>query len=144
MARAIVALTLDVALRRRLASEPRATALELDWERELERLDDSYREILDRAPEHRAGCSIGVAHRPARALHDVSPAYNSRIMKLTTVTTTCPFCSGGVPLMNAPSDLTNAELSRKLAGTKVECPHAGCGRTFAVRRAELRIHREDA
>lgn len=50
MARAIVALTLDAAFRRRLASEARATAVELDWERELDRLDDSYREILDRAP----------------------------------------------------------------------------------------------
>lgn len=65
-------------------------------------------------------------------------------MKLTTVTTTCPFCSGGVPLLNEPTDLTRAELSQSLAGKKVECPHANCGKTFVVRRRDLTVRRGDS
>ena len=48
MARAIVALTMYATHRLRLAAGARATARELDWERELDRLDASYREILER------------------------------------------------------------------------------------------------
>jgi glycosyltransferase involved in cell wall biosynthesis len=50
MAKAIVMLTLNADHRRRLAAAALATAHELDWERELDRLDESYREILGRAP----------------------------------------------------------------------------------------------
>ena len=53
MARAIVATTLNVNLRRRLAANARTTALELDWERELDRLEESYRDILDGTPAAR-------------------------------------------------------------------------------------------
>jgi glycosyltransferase involved in cell wall biosynthesis len=49
MASAIVALTLDVSRRRRLADGARRTALALDWEDELDRLDASYRSVLDAA-----------------------------------------------------------------------------------------------
>jgi glycosyltransferase involved in cell wall biosynthesis len=46
MASAIVELTLDVTRRRRLAEGARRTALALDWEVELDRLDASYRGVL--------------------------------------------------------------------------------------------------
>jgi phosphatidylinositol alpha 1,6-mannosyltransferase len=46
MARAIVALTLDVARRRRLGLGARRTAVALDWESELDRLDAAYRNVL--------------------------------------------------------------------------------------------------
>jgi hypothetical protein len=49
MATGIVALTLDVARRQRLAEGARRTALALDWEVELDRLDASYRGVLGRA-----------------------------------------------------------------------------------------------
>lgn len=49
MATGIVALTLDVARRQRLAEGARRTVLALDWEAELDRLDASYRNILGRA-----------------------------------------------------------------------------------------------
>ena len=65
------------------------------------------------------------------------------MMKLILVTTTCPFCSGGVSLSSERGDLTNAEVSRNLAGKKVECQHAKCGKPFFVRRADLKIRRED-
>ena len=48
MARAIVSLTMYANHRVRLAAGARATARELDWERELDRLDASYREVLER------------------------------------------------------------------------------------------------
>jgi len=40
-------------------------------------------------------------------------------------------------------ELTNAEVTRILSGKKVGCQHANCGKTFFVRRAELKIRRED-
>ena len=46
MADAIVSLTLDESRRRRLAAEARRTAMALDWEAELDRLDNSYRSVL--------------------------------------------------------------------------------------------------
>lgn len=49
MAQAIVSLTLDTARRNRLADGARQTALALDWEEELDRLDESYREVLSDA-----------------------------------------------------------------------------------------------
>lgn len=48
MAAAIVDLTMKVAHRRRLAEGARQTALALDWEAELDRLDASYRAVLSR------------------------------------------------------------------------------------------------
>ena len=65
------------------------------------------------------------------------------MMKLLLVTTTCPFCSGGVSVSSERSELTNAEVTRILSGKKVGCQHANCGKTFFVRRAELKIRRED-
>lgn len=47
MASAIVSLALDVARRRRLSVGARDTAAELDWELELDRLDASYRCVLE-------------------------------------------------------------------------------------------------
>jgi glycosyltransferase involved in cell wall biosynthesis len=49
MAKAIVALTLDPERRARLAAGARTGALHLDWEAELDRLDASYRSVLERA-----------------------------------------------------------------------------------------------
>jgi glycosyltransferase involved in cell wall biosynthesis len=49
MATGIVALTLDTPRRQRLAEGARRTALALDWEVELDRLDASYRGVLGRA-----------------------------------------------------------------------------------------------
>jgi glycosyltransferase involved in cell wall biosynthesis len=48
MASAIVALTFDAARRARLGEGARRTALALEWETELDRLDASYREVLER------------------------------------------------------------------------------------------------
>jgi phosphatidylinositol alpha 1,6-mannosyltransferase len=53
MASAIVALTLSVERRARLSAGARQTALALDWEAELDRLDASYRGVLERAEQHR-------------------------------------------------------------------------------------------
>lgn len=55
MASAIVALTLSAERRMRLGAGARTTALALDWETELDRLDDSYRSILDRAAKSTRG-----------------------------------------------------------------------------------------
>lgn len=46
MADAIVSLTLDGSRRRRLAAEARRTAVALDWQAELDRLDLCYRSVL--------------------------------------------------------------------------------------------------
>jgi glycosyltransferase involved in cell wall biosynthesis len=48
MTTSIVALTLDVQRRRRLSDGARRTALGLDWETELDRLDSCYRGLLGR------------------------------------------------------------------------------------------------
>jgi glycosyltransferase involved in cell wall biosynthesis len=48
MARAIVSLAMYAKHRLRLASGARATARALDWQHELDRLDASYREVLER------------------------------------------------------------------------------------------------
>jgi glycosyltransferase involved in cell wall biosynthesis len=48
MATSIVALTLDVQRRRRLSEGARRTALDLDWETELDRLDNCYRGLIGR------------------------------------------------------------------------------------------------
>ena len=52
MASAIVDLTLREDRRRRLAEGARRTALALDWEAELDRLDASYRAVLARRQDH--------------------------------------------------------------------------------------------
>jgi glycosyltransferase involved in cell wall biosynthesis len=49
MSNAIAALTLDAERRRRLSDGARRTAQALDWELELDRLDLSYRRVLQRA-----------------------------------------------------------------------------------------------
>ena len=69
MASAIVALTLDDERRRRLADGARRTALALDWEDELDRLDESYRAVLCRARIHRSvsGDATDIFESAARA-----------------------------------------------------------------------------
>ena len=52
MASAIVELTLNVKRRAELSAGARRTALPLDWEAELDRLDASYRNVLERATRH--------------------------------------------------------------------------------------------
>lgn len=59
MTSAIVSLTLDVARRRRLSGGARATAAQLDWELELDRLDASYRNVLE------SSARTGVGRRSA-------------------------------------------------------------------------------
>jgi glycosyltransferase involved in cell wall biosynthesis len=65
MAQAIVAITLDAPRRRRLAAGARSTARALDWEAELDRLDVSYRSVLERAADNapRAGGSRRILPR---------------------------------------------------------------------------------
>jgi glycosyltransferase involved in cell wall biosynthesis len=46
MADAIVSLTLDESRRRRLSAGARRTAMRLDWQAELDRLDSTYRSVL--------------------------------------------------------------------------------------------------
>lgn len=60
LARCIVTLALDRAQRHRLASGARATAEALSWERELDRLDESYREVIElsRQPDQLATLSV--------------------------------------------------------------------------------------
>lgn len=53
MARGIVTLTLDTQRRRTLGEGARQTAVRLDWERELDRLDASYRSVLERSASAR-------------------------------------------------------------------------------------------
>lgn len=48
MARAMVRLASDYGLSQRLSRGARRTAEALDWGREVERLDQSYREICER------------------------------------------------------------------------------------------------
>ncbi|HEX4352973.1 MAG TPA: glycosyltransferase, partial [Polyangiales bacterium] len=52
MASAIVELTLNSKRRAELSAGARRTALPLDWEAELDRLDASYRDVLERATRH--------------------------------------------------------------------------------------------
>jgi len=47
LARAIVTMVLDRPMRHRLSGAARATAEALSWERELDRLDASYREVIE-------------------------------------------------------------------------------------------------
>jgi phosphatidylinositol alpha 1,6-mannosyltransferase len=54
MARAMVQLVQDVALAKRLSAGARATAEQLTWDREIERLDRSYREVCEVALKQRA------------------------------------------------------------------------------------------
>lgn len=54
MARTMVQLVRDNALGRRLSAAARATAEQLTWEREIERLDGSYREVCEVALRQRA------------------------------------------------------------------------------------------
>ena len=66
MASAIVALTLDVARRKRLGDGARRTALALDWELELDRLDLSYRDVLAHAARngtHTSGSNDDIFER---------------------------------------------------------------------------------
>jgi phosphatidylinositol alpha 1,6-mannosyltransferase len=54
MARAMVQLVRDTGLARRLSAGARATAEQLTWEREIERLDRSYREVCEVAANQQA------------------------------------------------------------------------------------------
>ena len=64
-------LTLDVQHRRRLADGARQTAMALDWEVELDRLDASYRGVLSRAANPATHSRDGVDIFP-----DVDPSVN--------------------------------------------------------------------
>ena len=55
MARAMISLAGDYALVRRLARGARRTAERLTWDRELDRLDASYREVCRGGPQAASG-----------------------------------------------------------------------------------------
>lgn len=66
MAHAIVELTMRLELRRKLAAGARRTAEVLDWQRELDRLDVSYREVCARAAASESSAGSSWQHgRPA-------------------------------------------------------------------------------
>jgi hypothetical protein len=60
---------------------------------------------------------------------------------IVTVSTACPFCGGGASLLREEGDVNDAALLDKFRGTTVTCVHAGCERTFNVRRGDIRIRR---
>jgi glycosyltransferase involved in cell wall biosynthesis len=64
MARAMVSLAGDFALARRLARGARRTAERLSWDRELERLDLSYREICAETAQASGNQQVTVVPRP--------------------------------------------------------------------------------
>jgi hypothetical protein len=58
------------------------------------------------------------------------------------VSTKCPFCGGGIPLLNARVDNASAiDIGARFAGESVVCRHPRCEREFVVRRADLTIRR---
>jgi len=64
------------------------------------------------------------------------------MMDVVVVSTTCPFCGGTEPLMRSESELTDAALAQQFRGTTVRCIHVGCEKSYAIRRGDLKIHRE--
>ena len=64
------------------------------------------------------------------------------MMDIVVITTTCPFCGGTEPLMRSESVLTDAALAVQFRGATVRCIHVGCEKSYAIRRGDLRIHRE--
>jgi glycosyltransferase involved in cell wall biosynthesis len=65
MAQAIVSLAGDYALSRRLSRGARRTAERLSWEREIERLDQSYREVCEEAAQASGNQQVTVVPRPS-------------------------------------------------------------------------------
>ena len=55
MAQAMISLAGDYALARRLARGARRTAERLSWEREIDRLEESYREVCEGRPQAASG-----------------------------------------------------------------------------------------
>jgi hypothetical protein len=58
------------------------------------------------------------------------------------VSTTCPFCGGSAPLLNADDEVETLEIIERFRGFRVTCPHRGCEKPYAVRRGDVRIWRE--
>lgn len=67
MADAIVLLTLNAEHRRRLGAGARQTALALDWQAELDRLDSSYRAVLRESARRRKAGGAELNAAPERA-----------------------------------------------------------------------------
>jgi phosphatidylinositol alpha 1,6-mannosyltransferase len=65
MAHAMVALAGDYALSRRLARGARRTAEQLSWDREMQRLDESYREVLAGSAQAPGNQQVTVVPRPS-------------------------------------------------------------------------------
>ena len=99
MATAIVALTLDAARRNDLARGARRTAVALDWEEELDRLDASYRGVLSRTSIHRS------VSRAARIYSRVPPRHARRFDAME---------SGGAP----PCPRSFRSFARMLLGDR--------------------------
>ncbi len=59
--------------------------------------------------------------------------------KIAGAYTTCPFCEGGKSFLVSDADRTKNDVLNRLAGTRVECEHRRCGRTYEVRRADIRV-----
>ena len=64
LARSMVALAGDYALARRLARGARRTAERLSWDREMDRLDESYREVCERRPQASGNQQVTEVPRP--------------------------------------------------------------------------------
>jgi phosphatidylinositol alpha 1,6-mannosyltransferase len=64
LARAMVALAGDYALTRRLARGARRTAEGLSWDREIDRLDESYREVCEGRPQASGNQQVTEVPRP--------------------------------------------------------------------------------
>ena len=65
-------------------------------------------------------------------------------MKIVSVSSVCPYCGGGAALLSEPSDALNAKLIDQFTGTRVQCQHRGCEKTYLIRRVDLEIRRTDA
>jgi glycosyltransferase involved in cell wall biosynthesis len=65
MAHAMVALAGDYALSRRLARGARRTAEQLSWDREMERLDESYREVCEVSAQVSGNQQVTAVPRPS-------------------------------------------------------------------------------
>ena len=65
-------------------------------------------------------------------------------MKIVSVSSVCPYCGGGAALLSEPTDASNAKLIDQFTGTRVQCQHRGCEKTYFLRRVDVKIRRTDA
>jgi phosphatidylinositol alpha 1,6-mannosyltransferase len=85
MARAMVLLVGEWELTRRLARHARKTAEGLSWDRELDRLDSSYREVCAADPAGRSGRAVGKHARDRRAASPLALGVHPSAVRLDEV-----------------------------------------------------------